>query len=209
LTIDRLSKAIPRLRQRVEDIDKRTYLAEWHAYADEIEGERDALASELRDTYPSVVEQLANLFARIDQNTATIDHLHAKVPAGENRRLNDAELVARNLDRYTAEQPRLRDSLCLPDFARPRDVVYPPRFDFGAMAALQSQAILQQLAQKDVLMCGRDWWAAKKLQDEEQRAEFAKREEQIAAEKAAAKRAYGQALLDQDRRRRGLANGSG
>ena len=128
LQIKRLSKAIPRLRERVEALDRRNYAKQWHAVADEVEAERDALATELRETYPDLVTQIANLFARIDANSVAIDSLHTQVPEGEARRLNDAELVARGLERYTAEQPRLRDSLLLPDFDRPRDVTYPPRF---------------------------------------------------------------------------------
>ena len=147
------------------------------------------------------------MFARIDANSVAIDSLHTQVPEGEARRLNDAELVARGLERYTAEQPRLRDSLLLPDFDRPRDITYPPRQDFSAMAALQAEGLMKMLAQRDALSCHAGWHAAKQLEDEQRRAEFAQREEQLAAEKAASKRAYEQALLDQDRRRRGLANG--
>lgn len=206
-TIDRLTRAIPRLKERVEAIDRRDYARQWHAYADELEGARDNLALELRELYPNLVTQIAHLFARIDQNTAAISDLHGKAPEGEARRLDEAELVSRGLERYTAEQPRLRDSLLLPDFNRPRDVVYPPRQDFSVMAALSAQALTQALAQKYAVTCNADWWQAKQLEDEQQRAEFAQREEAIAAEKAAQKRAYEQSLLDQDRRRQGFRNG--
>lgn len=169
-----------------------------------MEAERDALASELAETYPALVQQLADLFGRVDQNTATIDHMNGKSPPGESRRLVDAELKSRGLNRYTAEQPRLRDSLLLPDFNRPRDVVYPPRFDFSAMAALQAEGLLARIAARDALSCHAGWHGAKALEDEEKRAEAAKRQAQLAQEAAEKKRAFDQAVLAADRRRRGI-----
>ena len=87
--------------------------------------ERDALAIELAELYPSFVQKIADLFSRIDENTGAISDLHGEAPRGEWRRLVDAELVSRNLDRYTAEQPPLRDNLKLPRFDRPTDIAYP------------------------------------------------------------------------------------
>ena len=78
------------------------------------------------------------------------------------------------------------------------------------MAALQAEGLMKMLAQRDALSCHAGWHSAKQLEDAEKRAEFAKREEQLAAEKAASKRAYERSLLlDADRRRRGIiGNGS-
>lgn len=206
LQIKRLSKAIPRLRDRVEVIDRRNYLAQWHTLADQLELERDSLASELREIYPAIITQLSDLFGRIDANTAGINSLHSQAPDSEPRRLIDAELAARGLTHYTAEQPRLRDSLLLPDFTRPH-VTYPPKYDFSAQAALSAQGLLQALAQKHALTCNADWWQAKQLQDEQQRAEFAAREQQLAGEKAESKQRYEQAVQEADRRRQGFLNG--
>ena len=54
LTINRLTRAIPRLKENIGFIDARNYAIEWHKRADD-EAERDALATELRDTYPRSV----------------------------------------------------------------------------------------------------------------------------------------------------------
>ena len=58
----------------------------------------------MAELYPTLVQKLADLFERIDANTEAIGRLHASAPSvawGENqRRLLDAELVARNLPGY-------------------------------------------------------------------------------------------------------------
>lgn len=207
LTIDRLTRAIPRLKARVDQIDTAAFSDAWHAEADRLKSERDKLADELAEMYPQFVEKITDLYARIDANTAAIGNLHARAPRDECRRLSDAELAARGLQSYTAEQPRLRDNLKLPDFDRPRDIVFPPPPPLN-LYFVAAEGALTAMAAKYALSCGPDWAAAKAIEDEQKRAEIAKREDALAAEAAEQKRAYFQHLLDEDRRRRGLANGS-
>lgn len=204
-TIDRLSHAIPLLKQRVTVLDAEAYAKTWHAEVDKIKIERDALADELAALYPTFVAKIADLFARIDQNTAAISDLHGKAFAGEERRLADAEQMARNVAAYTAEQPRLRENLRLPDWERPRDIAYPAPPAVNPYAA-HMQTIIAEIARKEALTSGPNWHEAKKLEDEATRAEIAKREAELAAQAAEAKRHFERQVQADDRRRRGLVD---
>lgn len=205
-TAERLSKATHKLKAKVDQIDAINYAEEWHERADEIAGERDKLAQELADLYPTFVTKLADLFARIDENKADIEHLHGYAPRGESRRLVDAELGARGLESYSAAQPRLRDNLKLPRFDRPIDVAFPEPPPLNPYAEVML-AHVRAVEAKQVGMFGPDWHEARKLVDEQRRLEIAARDAELARQAEREKQQYHQRLLDEDRRRRGL-NGS-
>ena len=202
-TIDRLTQAIPRLQQRVAELDTANYLAAWHAEADKLKVERDILAAELRELYAPFVEKITALYARIDANTRAISDLHGRAPAGEPRRLADAEQSARGLQ-FSAETPPLRDNLRLPDWLRSRDIAY-PRSQLETLrrdSSLMTANLVRAIEAKQAGLYGPDWAAARALVDEQQRAEFARRDAALAAEEAEAKRKFEQSLVEADRRRR-------
>jgi hypothetical protein len=147
LRAERLEVAIPKLRNRISAIELYEYAQAWHAKADELAHERDFLAQELKEIYPGVIEQLRDLFYQIDTNAAAIGQLHRSAPAGEHRRLLDAELTARGLTNYDAAHPRLRENLKLPDFIRASVIAFPPDLtaELNRRVVQMSEAMRQRM----------------------------------------------------------------
>jgi hypothetical protein len=197
----RLGKAIPLLKARIRQIDEAEYARQWHAAADRIESDRDALAQELAGLYPDIVEQLGDLFARIDANEAAIDRLHGQAPWGERRRLVGPEQRARGLQSFSAAQPPLRDHLALPDWDETSRIAFPPPAPLNPYAGTMVAAA-QAVERKTAGLYSSDWHAAQKLADEQTRAEFARLAEIEAAKQAEAKRKFEAAVLADDRRAR-------
>ncbi len=204
-TVERLTAATHQFAARVKKIDTAAYAVNWNAEADKVEAERDKLANELAKRYPAIVAELIELFTRIDANTAAISDLHGKAPSGKwgetPRRLLDAELTARNLDGYSAEQPPLRDKLQLPDFAHSRDIAFPPPAPLNPFIHVMVNAARVY----ETRVAGRysdHWHEAKAIEDEQKRAEIAQREAELAAQEAEAKAAFERKVVEEDRARR-------
>ena len=172
-TVERLTKATYQLEFKVDKIDAINYGNKWHERANEIADEREQLGNELRELYPEFVTKLANLFARIDENAAAISALHGQAPRGEPLRLfEDAELVARGLESYSAAQLRLSDNLKLPNWSQPFEIFYPIPAPLNSFAVV----MLNHMPAVDAKYAfGADWAAAQKIKDEQTKAEFAKR----------------------------------
>jgi hypothetical protein len=113
---DRLRTVLPRLQARYQEVAAAEYLTQWRADYELLKVKRDALAAELAVTYPTVVAQLVDLFTRIEANNAKISDLHLARPSGAGLHLAEAELVARNLDGFTRDNPPIAKQLQLPDF---------------------------------------------------------------------------------------------
>lgn len=199
--VERLTKAIHKLKAKIDQIDIINYSAEWHERANELASERDALAEELRQLYPEFVTKLADLFHRIDENALDIEHLHGYAPRGENRRLIDSELKARGLESYSAAQPKLRDALRLPDWNQPFQIAYPVSMPLNPYAQLML-AQVKAVENKQAGMFTSDWAEARKLVDEQTRIEMDKQAAKNAADEAVKKRDYERAVVEQDRRAR-------
>ncbi len=125
-TRDRLRKALPRLQRRYEQVLAGEYLEAWRADYAALEPERDALADELREVYPAVIAQLADLMARLDRFDTKLSDLHQRRPVGEKLHLRGPELVARDLQDFSRSVPPLRQNLQLPDFQHSDRLRYPP-----------------------------------------------------------------------------------
>jgi hypothetical protein len=67
------------------------------------------------------------------------------------RRPLEAELVARNLDRFTRDQPSIADELRLPHWDQPTKLAWPPPQTPLAVLAVQGMAAA-------VDHPGADWW---------------------------------------------------
>jgi len=197
----RLQKAIPRLRERVQQIDTAEYAMAWHQQVDQLELERNKLAKQLLETYVPVLQNLIDLFGQIDINATAIDELHARAPAGERRRLLDAELVARGLDSYEVAHPPLRTNLRLPEFYNSTNIIYGP-VDWTQMAALNAASLTTALANKFALAASADWHKAEELRQEQLKKEVAERETVLRKKAEQKKQEFYKALREEDRKAR-------
>jgi hypothetical protein len=59
-TRDRLRTVLPRLHERLRQSQEGEYLAQWRISYEALEVKRDALATQLRDLYPTVVASLVD-----------------------------------------------------------------------------------------------------------------------------------------------------
>jgi hypothetical protein len=103
--------------------------------------------------YPAVVRQLVNLFGRIATNDAEVSGLHRARPAGAELHLAGAELVARNLDGFTRDDPPITEGLQLPDWGNATKIAWPPPTAPLGVLAAQSMALASHP--------GGDWWQVK------------------------------------------------
>ena len=204
LTMQRLALATNEFKTRVAELDRKEYAQKWNAEADRLKAERDALADELVGLYPRVVSAISALYARIDANSSAIDQLHGRAPDGEPRRLADAELSARELSSYTADQPRLRDHLKLPDWTAPTVIAFPidAFAEFQRTASAMTVNAMKALERKHAALYGPDWFEGAKLRDEERRAEIAKAEEDEKVRQAKSQQDHYDAMRRQDEARR-------
>jgi hypothetical protein len=202
-TSARLTIAIPKLRDRIRSIELYEFRQAWHARADVKGAERDVLAEELVELYEPFLAHITDLYARIDKNAAAIADLHRQAPAGENRRLLDAELVARGIDRYDAAHPRLRDNLKLPEFIKSSTIAFPPNpmDQWNRYAAQSHAAMAKRMAEKGALATGDNWHAGRDLQIGQAEVEFAKRDAELKAAETKSKAEYEAKLQEAERRR--------
>jgi hypothetical protein len=122
---DRLRTVQPRLQARLAEAQAAEYAARWQADYEHVKAERDALAAELRETYPGVVKQLVNLFGRIVQVDTNVSRINISAPYGDHRRLLGVELTARKLDNFTTASPSVAEELQLPDWERSTVLAWP------------------------------------------------------------------------------------
>ncbi len=124
---DRLRTLLARLNQRYQDARDAEYLAKWRVDAAALQVKRDALADELKKTYPVVTQQLADLLARIAINDQELWRLNQGRPAGIKLHLLGAELCARHLEGFNRDSPPIGRDLVLPDWVESNRALWPPR----------------------------------------------------------------------------------
>jgi hypothetical protein len=117
---DRMATAVEQLRARLLVVKADEEDARRLRIYEDAKLERDRLAEELREFYPTVAERLAELLAKIAANDEAIERINAHGLPRERGRLLSAELVARDLPGWVLNaQPlakRLTDELRLPAF---------------------------------------------------------------------------------------------
>jgi hypothetical protein len=123
---ERLRTMLPRLRERCREVAVQEYRAAWNADCDAVEVERDALAVEFREVYQPAKTKFVDLFSRMAANDREVQRIAASAPAGEPRRLANAELVARNMESFTIAKPSIVKDLRLPDFEHSERMAWPP-----------------------------------------------------------------------------------
>jgi hypothetical protein len=116
---ERLQAAVSRLKDRLKEVRaQEENQRRWIAY-EKVKAERDKLAGELKESYPSIEAWLGELIAQIDVNDREIDYLNSQaLPTGAER-LRSAELVAREVEAWRVNQTdivRITRELCLPAF---------------------------------------------------------------------------------------------
>ena len=116
---DRMQMAVTKLGERLRELktqeeDQRR----WTAY-EKAKAERDKLATELKDVYPTIAARLADLVPRIDANDREIEKINTRARPNGADWLAGAELIARGLKGFndsTANVPRITEELRLPRF---------------------------------------------------------------------------------------------
>jgi hypothetical protein len=125
-TPDRLRTVLPRLQQRLQEVQAQEYAAQWRADFDEAATVRDALAAELLEVYSPFVERITDLMSRIGACDREAARVNGSAPSGEPRRLCVVELRARGLDSFTRSVPSITDELRLPHWETPDGLAWPP-----------------------------------------------------------------------------------
>lgn len=164
----RLTKAIPELTAKIAAIEAVEYAKAWDAEYQTLLNEEIQLAADLAQLYPALLTKLIGVFAKIDYHKARGNILNRRAPRGEDRRIQDAELAARNIGHYDAMHPPLREKLKLPNWDVSRDIAFPadPMEQINRTVALNNAALVHALELKSAGQFGPDWWQANKLQDQ-------------------------------------------
>jgi hypothetical protein len=123
---DRLKAALPRLKERLEELRKQEYLESWLSDYEEVKLQRDALAEEFRSKYLVLSAQLVDLLTRMVANDAVVSRINGRAPSGVRRYLREAELEARGLDQFWTHVPSIAKELRLPDFEHSSTNAWPP-----------------------------------------------------------------------------------
>jgi len=183
-TGDRLRSLLPRLKDKHREVEAAEDVREWRIDFAALAEERNALAKELRETYPAAVAALVSLFARIGANDAALSQLHGSRPSGAKGTLLGAELTARQLEAFTRDEPSLTRELRLPSWLVSSKLDWPPR-ELPA-----SVMIAAAMPTSDPRRHSADWFAALREETEHRKAQEQKSIEQEAERSAEAKRAY-------------------
>jgi hypothetical protein len=124
---DRMGSAAIKLRQRLTELRDQEEDHRRHMAYDKAKAERDMLAIELKEFYPTIAPQLANLVARIDANDREIERINTRARPKGAVDIASAEAVARQLRNFvdgTASIPRITTRLRLPAFEYDRLAPY-------------------------------------------------------------------------------------
>ena len=100
------------MRERLADVLAEESLQKWHARAQRLAAEVDALGSEFADRYPWLITELIDLFQRCVALDRQVTKLNTQVPAGV-APVRTAEMQARNVDRFTSATPSIVASTTL------------------------------------------------------------------------------------------------
>jgi hypothetical protein len=168
----------------LEQLQAEEYLARWRDEYEALKVERDGLAEELRSIYPEFESKITGLFTRIVANDAELSSLHQARPAGVALHLLGAELVARDLERFTTREPSIARELKLPTFAPDQRLAWPPPQPSLAVMVAQSMVPLHDPRYTA------DWAAELEKDNVRRAATEARWAEEEAARQAESKRQY-------------------
>jgi predicted transcriptional regulator len=98
---DRLHTLLPRLRERLQQVEAAEAHARWLA---EYERVSTMIEKSVRRfaKYPELINELINLFQDAEAVDKEVAHVNDSAPDGEHRRLRQVELVARGLNNFSS-----------------------------------------------------------------------------------------------------------
>jgi hypothetical protein len=148
---DRLRAASAALQRRLQELQAKEYSVRWHGEYEQIEAKCCALAEEVREIYPAVQSKIVDLLSRVKACDAEVGRINGSAPDGVRLRLHEVELVARNLEGFTRDEPSITNELRLPDWDQPRRLAWPPpRTPLGVLASQDLAAAVDHP--------GDNWW---------------------------------------------------
>jgi hypothetical protein len=124
---DRLHTLLPRLQERLQQIQAAEYAARWEADFEQVEARCNELVQEYAATYPRLVAQLVDLFERIEAADKEVSRINGSAPSCEHRRLRQVELVARGLKAFSRSVPAISKTVQLCDWADSERLIWPPQ----------------------------------------------------------------------------------
>lgn len=128
---DRMAAKLDLLRKRHVNAVAAEKAAAQNAEYDAAVAERDALAKELADTYPGIVDTLVDLLARISASNARLKTINATGLGAGRQWLTPAEPHARgvppNFRDHAGIIPNLVEMVRLPEFGASRHLAWPRR----------------------------------------------------------------------------------
>jgi hypothetical protein len=181
---DRMKTLLPRLQARCQKVQAQEYLRQWRIDCERLKVKRDGLAEELRTIYPEFETKITDVFTRIAANDAELSRLHQARPAGVALHLLGAELVARDLERFTAAEPSIAQELKLPTFASGQRLAWPPQ-----QPSLAAVFAMSMVPPPDPRYTA-DWAAALEKDNARRAATETRWAEEEAARQAESRRAY-------------------
>jgi hypothetical protein len=129
---ERLQIAISKLKERLEEVKAQEEDDRRRVAYEKARAERDQLAAELADIYPTIADKLPKLLGRIAANDRMIEYINNHALPREAARLLVAELAARGIGGFMikgASVPRITEELRLPAFEHDvhHGYAWPPR----------------------------------------------------------------------------------
>ncbi len=123
----RLRTLLPRLQQRLAEVAAAEELAQWEAERARVQAMVEAAAEKFAAQYPKLVAELVELFRLAEEVDEEVRRVNGSAPTGAHARLRGVELVARDLDGFSRDQPQITKTVRLPDWQRSSDDLWPPR----------------------------------------------------------------------------------
>ena len=196
LKIERLTKALPLLQQRVDQIDAELALTGWNAEADRLREQSNKIFDELEKLYPGFLAKMMDLFDRGKRNAAAFNVHVRHAPPGADTWFEPATShstfwIDMQLSSWT------NVSVTYPERETPEQIAWAQQVLFTNAAVAQAKALDQKFAPNG----GRDWPEVQKIEQERQRAADEKAEAEAKKKDAERRDQYYQAIAEGERRR--------
>jgi hypothetical protein len=138
LAADRLKSLLPKLQARARTVQDEEHRKDWEAQKSILAEERDALAKELRETYPAAVATLVSLFTRVADLDRRLGTLHGSRPSGAKGFLAGTEQVARGLESFDRDSVSVTRDLRIPEWHASNKLAFPPPQPRGSVVLAES-----------------------------------------------------------------------
>jgi hypothetical protein len=180
---ERLRGLLPGLQNRCQETEAAEYLAKWRNDHEKLKAERDDLAAELCEVYPPALTAIVDVLARIADHERRVSTLEESRPPGVKGQLLGPELVAREMQGFSRDQPSIACELKLPDWVQSNKLAWPPRST--PLAVLVAEGTPTDHPRNSA-----DWYEVQKADIAKRAEEEQKRIEAEASLQEESKRAY-------------------